>query len=59
VSPVTRTRWVTFDCYGTLVDWQGGFASILSRIAGERVDDLVRAYHRWERRVVRAPRHAS
>ena len=59
MSPVTRTQWVTFDCYGTLVDWQAGFASILSRIAGERVDELLRAYHRWERRVVRNARHAS
>ena len=57
MSPVTRTRWVTFDCYGTLVDWQAGFAAILSRIAGDRVDELLRAYHRWERRMVRDSRH--
>jgi 2-haloacid dehalogenase len=59
VSAVTRTRWVTFDCYGTLVDWQAGFAAILSRVAGDRVDDLVRAYHRWERRIERESRHRS
>jgi 2-haloalkanoic acid dehalogenase type II len=25
-------RWVTFDCYGTLVDWMGGIRSTLSRL---------------------------
>ena len=22
----TRMRWITFDCFGTLVNWQAGFA---------------------------------
>ena len=44
-------RWVTFDCFGTLVDWHGGFAAILSSIAGERVGDLLTAYHRHEKAV--------
>jgi 2-haloacid dehalogenase len=51
VSSVTSTRWVTFDCYGTLVDWQAGFAAALSRFAGDRVRDVVRRYHACERRV--------
>src|SRR5262245_54625346 len=42
-------RWVTFDCFGTLVDWHTGFASILREFAGERVADLLAAYHRHER----------
>ncbi|MEA2717877.1 MAG: hypothetical protein QOI99_2194, partial [Actinomycetota bacterium] len=25
-------RWVSFDCYGTLIDWNGGIASVLSRL---------------------------
>jgi 2-haloalkanoic acid dehalogenase type II len=25
--------WATFDCYGTLVDWEGGFGSFLYQIA--------------------------
>ena len=29
-------RWATFDCYGTLIDWNGGIAAELSRIFGER-----------------------
>lgn len=42
-------RWVTFDCFGTLVDWHTGFAAVLRDIAGDRLPDLVRAYHRHER----------
>jgi len=36
-----RTRWVTFDCYGTLVDWQAGFAEILQPIAGAKTPGLL------------------
>ena len=54
-----RTRWVTFDCYGTLVDWQTGFASILAPLAGDRVGDLLRAYHVWERRIELERPHRS
>jgi 2-haloacid dehalogenase len=50
---------VTFDCYGTLVDWQAGFTRVLSRLAGERAGDLVRAYHQAERCVEREQPHKS
>jgi len=43
-----RERWVTFDCYGTLVDWHGGFTEILRPIAGPRTEELIAAYHRFE-----------
>jgi 2-haloacid dehalogenase len=42
-------RWVTFDCFGTLVDWNAGFDAILRPIAGERTPALIEAYHRVER----------
>ena len=57
MSPVTQTRWVTFDCYGTLVDWQAGFATVLGPLAGERAADVVRAYHASERSVEREQPH--
>ena len=44
-------RWITFDCYGTLVDWQSGFVAILKTIAAERTGDLLEAYHRNEPKV--------
>jgi 2-haloacid dehalogenase len=28
-------RWATFDCYGTLIDWDGGIRAQLERIFGE------------------------
>jgi 2-haloacid dehalogenase len=52
-------RWITFDCFGTLVDWQMGFASALRPLAGERAADVVRAYHGHERVVERERPHRS
>jgi 2-haloacid dehalogenase len=28
-------RWATFDCYGTLIDWNGGIRRELARVFGE------------------------
>jgi 2-haloacid dehalogenase len=28
-------RWATFDCYGTLIDWDGGVLRELTRVFGE------------------------
>jgi len=50
-------RWITFDCFGTLVDWHTGFANILRPLAGERVGELVAAYHRFERPLEEARPH--
>ncbi len=52
-------RWVTFDCFGTLVDWNGGFRGILEPIAGDQVDALIQAYHRLEREHEAAAPHCS
>ncbi len=48
--------FVTFDCYGTLVDWRGGIAGAFARAAaadGVRLDadDILRAYHEAEPRI--------
>ena len=37
-----QDRWATFDCYGTLIDWNGG----LRRALGS--DDLLERYHEVE-----------
>jgi 2-haloacid dehalogenase len=42
-------RWVTFDCFGTLVDWHKGFTAVLRDIAGDRPTELLKSYHRHER----------
>ena len=42
-------RWVTFDCYGTLIDWNGGIRRQLARVFGEeRADELLERYHELE-----------
>jgi 2-haloalkanoic acid dehalogenase type II len=42
-------RWVTFDCYGTLIDWNGGIRAELARVFGdERADELFERYHELE-----------
>jgi 2-haloacid dehalogenase len=46
-----ESKWVSFDCYGTLVDWLGGFTAILRPIAGERTSELLQAYYHFEPQV--------
>jgi 2-haloacid dehalogenase len=42
-------RWATFDCYGTLIDWDGGIRRELARIFGEGdADRLLARYHELE-----------
>ena len=41
-------QWVTFDCFGTLVDWHSGFERAVRPIAGARTGELLAAYHRHE-----------
>ena len=44
--------WATFDCYGTLIDWNGGLRRALGRAFGEsRADDMVPRYHEVERQL--------
>jgi len=52
-------RWITFDCFGTLVDWNGGFRRALEPLAGKEVDRLVEDYHRMERIVESTSPHVS
>ncbi len=53
-------RWATFDCYGTLVDWNAGIRAELERlIPGEDADRLLERYHEVERRVQRERPDAS
>jgi len=43
------SRWATFDCYGTLIDWNGGIGGVLGDLFGaERAPELLARYHRLE-----------
>ncbi|HXH98534.1 MAG TPA: HAD family hydrolase [Gaiellaceae bacterium] len=42
-------RWATFDCYGTLVDWNGGIGRELERLFGaSETARLLHGYHELE-----------
>jgi 2-haloacid dehalogenase len=42
-------RWATFDCYGTLVDWNAGIRDGIERLIGaEHADELLIRYHELE-----------
>ncbi|HEX2044190.1 MAG TPA: HAD-IA family hydrolase [Gaiellaceae bacterium] len=46
------TRWATFDCYGTLVDWDGGIGAELARLWPDAdAPVLLARYHEIEPRV--------
>jgi 2-haloacid dehalogenase len=43
------TRWATFDCYGTLIDWNAGIRAELARVFGEeRAGEQLHRYHELE-----------
>jgi len=45
-------RWATFDCYGTLVDWNAGIHRELEKLFGvELADGLLARYHELEPRI--------
>ena len=49
-------RWATFDCYGTLIDWDGGMRRALARLFGaERAPELLARYHAAEPEVEAGP----
>src|SRR5918996_5810276 len=48
------TRWATFDCYGTLVDWNAGIGAELERLLGTADGGrLLERYHAIEPRIQR------
>jgi len=45
-------RWATFDCYGTLIDWNAGIRAVLARLWPEEdPDGLLVSYHEVEPRL--------
>jgi 2-haloacid dehalogenase len=56
----TRFEILTFDCYGTLINWEEGILSVLHRILsahGKQIDDatLLELYGDFEQRSEQAP----
>lgn len=51
-APAVVPRWATFDCYGTLVDWNAGIKAELARLLGQpAAEHLLARYHEIEPRV--------
>ena len=48
-----QPRWATFDCYGTLVDWNAGIGAELARLLGGDRAGLLARYHEVEPRIQR------
>jgi 2-haloacid dehalogenase len=49
---VPDERWVTFDVYGTMIDWMGGIRGELARLwPDEEADRLLECYHELEPQV--------
>jgi 2-haloalkanoic acid dehalogenase type II len=50
---MTAVEWVTFDCYGTLIDWEGGIYAALAPLLPRAIDrnELGRQYIRVEAEV--------
>ena len=47
-------RWATFDCYGTLIDWNGGIGRELERLFGpSEAGECLRRYHELEPEIQR------
>jgi 2-haloacid dehalogenase len=53
-EPAEGARWATFDCYGTLVDWNAGIRAELERLLGAGDGEaLLARYHEIEPRIQR------
>lgn len=61
-----RPQWLTFDCYGTLIQWDEGLVEVVRRIlagkpeaAGVSPHELIRAYDHHEHALEAARPHRS
>ena len=57
-----RPIWLTFDCYGTLIQWDEGLLAAVGQILAEqdaRVDarELIRSYDAYEHAFEQEPPH--
>ena len=58
-SRTNAPRWTTFDCYGTLIDWNLGIRRELERLFGvEAAPLLLERYHELEPEIESEPFHS-
>jgi 2-haloacid dehalogenase len=52
IVPLVPDRWASFDCYGTLIDWNGGIQRELERLFGvDQAPRLRERYHELEPKI--------
>jgi len=47
--PLPPPRWLSFDCYGTLIDWQGGVARAFGELLPRGAEEVPDVFFIWER----------
>ncbi|MET0778438.1 MAG: haloacid dehalogenase type II [Pseudomonas mandelii] len=61
----SRPEWLTFDCYGTLIQWDEGLKAVVADILHDKgdhsveADRLIEVYDRHEHRLEQTPPHRS
>lgn len=60
-----RPQWLTFDCYGTLIQWDEGLKAVVEKMLSAKgehaidADKLIEVYDRHEHRLEQTPPHRS
>jgi len=59
---IPSVDWITFDCYGTLIDWERGIRTHLARLLIQKrvsvpVDELLRAWEQSQFKLIQQPYH--
>ncbi|WP_332611457.1 haloacid dehalogenase type II [Achromobacter sp. ESBL13] len=67
LNSLPRPQWLTFDCYGTLIQWDEGLQAAVARILAGKPkphsapspDEFLHVYDQHEHRLERTPSHRS
>ena len=61
----SRPKWLTFDCYGTLTQWDEGLLAAVNAILAKQTttsvdaDTLIEVYDKYEHELEQTPPHRS
>ena len=61
----SRPKWLTFDCYGTLTQWDEGLLNAVDTILAKQTDTsidantLIEVYDKYEHELEQTPPHRS
>ncbi len=49
MSRAAPPRWISFDCYGTLIDWESGVRQVCQELVPMAEEELAELFPIWER----------